>query len=380
MIDQYWKGFERIADTDARTGEAIKSTLYELNGGEIKPLYKLYYIFKPIIPRALQIYLRRLTANFILRGGYESMDDLYCRVLIDFLKANGKPFHFIWFWPNRMEMASLVTHDIETLSGFRSVLQLADIDDRYHIKSSFKFVPEGYTIDHGIINELKSRNFEIAIHGLNHDGRLFVSSKVFREKMLKIENYAQQWKTFGFRSPSLLRNYNLMKNFKFNWDSSFPDWDPYGPQPGGCRTVFPYFISKHTVELPVTIMQDHTLFEILNRKNISIWYNKFQYIKSLHGLANIIVHPDYIFKAKRIKYYHEYLEFLCNESRVWQTYPNEVSEWWRCRDRASIEKNRDGSLHIKGNGMGNATIATANVDPDSEKLHYVQNEKARILI
>ncbi len=369
MINRYWKGLDRITGADHDAPHNIESIVFELNNAGINPLYKLYYIIKPMIPRALQIYIRRLTANFILRDGYESIEEVYQRILIEHIEKNQKQFPFVWFWPRRMEMASLVTHDIETLSGFRRVLQLADIDDRHHIKSSFKFVPEGYHIDYGVIRELKNRGFEIAIHGLNHDGRLFVSKKVFQAKLAKIEEYAQLWKTEGFRSPSLLRYYPLMKNFNFNWDSSFPDWDPYGPQPGGCRTVFPFFISRRTVELPVTMMQDHTLFEILRKKNISIWRNKFKYIRSRNGLANIIIHPDYIFKANRIEYYCEYLDFINTEPRVWQVCPNEVSNWWRDRDQSSINKHTDSSLSIVGSGTTEATIATAS--SDNGKLLYL---------
>jgi len=369
MINRYWKGRIMLPIERDRMSNDIESILYELDNHEIKPLYKLYYLIKPMIPRPLQIYLRRISAGFIIYKGYECVERIYHEAVLKNTEEDAEPFNFIWFWPNRMTMASLITHDVETTSGFRKVLQLADIDASYQVKSSFKFVPEGYRIDFGVINELKRRGFEIAIHGLNHDGQLFISKKSFRQKLNKIEEYAKQWQTQGFRSPSLLRNHKLMKNFTFNWDSSFPDWDPYGPQPGGCRTVFPFFISNHTVELPVTIMQDHTLFEILNKKDIAIWKQKYNYIKSLSGLANIIIHPDYIFNSNRIKYYRDYLEFISRDCCVWQTYPSDLANWWRERDRLFINKKTDSSLYIEGPSSSKATIAKTITKKG--KLHFI---------
>jgi peptidoglycan/xylan/chitin deacetylase (PgdA/CDA1 family) len=369
MINRFWKGYASIPYHGHDALHDIEAIVYELNNRDINSLYKLFYIIKPMIPRYLQIYLRRVFANFVIERGYENIEMLFHRALLECTDIDTKPFPFIWFWPGRKSVASIVTHDIETISGFQRVLDLADIDSQYHIKSSFKFVPEGYAIDQGVIRELKRRGFEIALHGLNHDGRLFVSKKVFSQKLMKIEDYAKQWQTEGFRSPSLLRDYPLMKTFKFNWDSSYPDWDPFGPQPGGCRTVFPYFISDYTVELPVTLMQDHTLFEILNKKEISIWRDKFKYIRSLSGLANIIIHPDYIFKHNRIDYYRQYLEFVNGESNVWQAYPYEVANWWRERDRSVINKKTDGSLYIEGPSSSKATIAKAITKKG--KLHFI---------
>ncbi len=368
MINRFWKGFVNIPCQKRNESHDIKSIIYELNNREINSFYKMYYILKPMIPRYLQICLRRISANFIIEQGYESIEKLYHQALLECAEQAAEPFPFIWFWPNRKAMASIVTHDIESSAGFHRVLDLADIDSKYHIKSSFKFVPEGYTVDPGIMRELKRRGFEIALHGLNHDGRLFVSKKVFHQKLQKIKDYAKQWQTEGFRSPSLLRNYQLMKNFTFNWDSSFPDWDLYGPQPGGCRTIFPFFISRHTVELPVTMMQDHTLFEILKKKDITIWKEKFNYIKSLSGLANIIVHPDYIFKNNRIKYYEGYLDFIVHDETVWQTCPNEVANWWRARDRSSIKKRADGSFYVDGADPYLTSVARAVVD--GGKLYF----------
>jgi hypothetical protein len=41
----------------------------------------------------------------------------------------------------------------------------------------------------------------------------------------------------------------------FDYDSSYPDTDPYEPPPGGCCTWLPYF-NEELIELPITLAQD----------------------------------------------------------------------------------------------------------------------------
>jgi hypothetical protein len=88
-----------------------------------------------------------------------------------------------------------------------------------------------------------------------------------------------------------MRNVEWVPELKFEYDSSFPDTDPYEPQPGGCCSIWPYFISN-LLELPMTMPQDHTLFEILQHKDISVWKIKADWIEAKGGMVLINVHPD----------------------------------------------------------------------------------------
>lgn len=359
MINRFWKTNEEFRNLDFKKVTKIEDILFEKyieNNGSSK---RLYYSLKPLIPKFMQIYIRRLKARNIVDNGYESVESIYRQILTDEMKKLLKTFNFIWFWPEGYKMASVITHDVESAEGFKNVLKLAEIDEEFGVRSSFEFVPERYRIDYGILEELRNRGFEIAIHGLIHDGKLFNSEKGFRNRLSKIERYAEKWKAKGFRSPSLLRNSFWMKNLDFGWDSSFPDWDLYGPQPGGCRTVFPFFISKKTVELPVTIMQDHTLFEILKQTDIKIWKKKIDDIHSSNGLANLIVHPDYIFGDNRLKYYFEYLEWVKSKEKIWYSLPQDVATWWRRRDESEIRLDSNGKPYIEGSAVSDGLIAYA---------------------
>lgn len=348
MINRFWKGNRHLRNTNIVNGNEISNIVFERTKKTGSISKKVFYMLKPLIPRFLQIYMRQLRTRNITKNDYEGVELMYRKILEAEIGKWDEPFYYIWFWPDGYKTASAVTHDVETEDGLKNVLRLADIDERYHVKASFEFVPERYKIDTGMVEELKSRGFEIAIHGLKHDGKLFSSKKIFSARLATIKKYATQWHVTGFRSPSLLRNTVLMENLDFGWDSSFPDWDPYGPQPGGCRTIFPFFISEKTVELPVTLMQDHTLFEILNKKDILLWKDKFDYIDSHNGLANIIVHPDYIFEGNRLRLYCEYIEYVESKNNVWWALPCEIAEWWKQRDVSSIQWDTEQRPYIHG--------------------------------
>jgi hypothetical protein len=73
------------------------------------------------------------------------------------------------------------------------------------------------------------------------------------------------------------------------------------PQKGGCCTVFPYFIGD-VLELPVTTTQDYTLWHILGERSTDLWKAQMDVILQKNGLANFIVHPDYILEPDRARY------------------------------------------------------------------------------
>ena len=216
-------------------------------------------------------------------------------------------------------------------------------------------MPERYSVDAEFLNRLVNGGFEVGIHGFKHDGKLFNLKKIFDERMKKIEKYVREWGAVGFRSPATHRNPDWMMNIPFEYDSSFPDTDPYEPQPGGCLSIFPFFMGN-VVELPITLAQDHTLFQILGHKDISIWKQKIDWIEKMNGMALVIVHPDYIGsngggrKQGRysIKYYEELLRYVRKKDHYWHALPREVAEWWRRRDASEIRLDGNGEPYIEG--------------------------------
>ena len=50
----------------------------------------------------------------------------------------------------------------------------------------------------------------------------------------------------------------------------------------------------------MTMPQDHTLFEILGHKDISMWITKADWVAENGGMILINVHPDYMDTDERI--------------------------------------------------------------------------------
>ena len=281
----------------------------------ISLVIRLFYLVKPLTPRTLQIYFRRIRAKKIFRN--------IGRKRINNLVKSASP---LVKWPNDRKAAVLLTHDVETSDGQNSILDLVKIENEFGMFSCWNFVCKRYTPDIALINRLQETGHEIGIHGVFHDGKLFSSRSIFIERLPAMEFAAKEWQAKGFRSPSLLYDVDLLKALPFSWDSSIPAWDPFQPQPGGCGQYFPYKLTEDCVELPVTMWQDFTLFEELQVKNIDIWKDQIDDIYELGGLINIIVHPDYM-NNDRLNLYRELLIYLQSKGNVWFALPNEVVKW-----------------------------------------------------
>ena len=99
-----------------------------------------------------------------------------------------------------------------------------------------------------------------------------------------MREYAKKWRAVGFRSPATHRVWEWMPLLGFDYDSSFPDTDPYEPQPGGCCTWLPYF-NEELVELPITLVQDYTLFTILRHEDERLWLGRAHFLREHGGMA-----------------------------------------------------------------------------------------------
>jgi hypothetical protein len=132
----------------------------------------------------------------------------------------------------------------------------------------------------------------------------------------------------------------------FDYDSSFPDTDPYEPMPGGCCSWLPFFIDE-LVELPITLPQDHTLFVILRQRDETMWVQKAELLRGRGGMALLDTHPDYLLDASVLRAYGAFLERHAGDPTAWRALPREVSAWWRRRAASRLEQ-RNGAWEIIG--------------------------------
>ena len=325
----------------------------------------LYYALKPLVPRSVQLALRRAYAR--RQRGREfpawpiepilvrHQQEQFRRQLA--ASADGRA-PFVGFWPNGRRFCFVLTHDVEGPAGVDNVRRVLEVERRHGLVSSWNFVPEDYSVDPALFDELRASGCEIGVHGVTHDGKLFQDRARFTAALPKIERYLAEWGAVGFRSPATRRNAEWMADLPVLYDSSFPDTDPYEPQPGGCCSIFPFFFGE-VVELPITLVQDHTLFEILGGRSIDCWAEKSEWIAAHHGLVNVIVHPDYMLDSERLGLYDELLGFLAARPGAWHALPRDVARWWRRRAGLTVATVPGASPEVVGQGKGDATITYA---------------------
>lgn len=335
-------------------------------------MYIIYYTLKPFIPRRLQLWMRRIWVRRKLRRS-RSIWPIDERAAISCESRQA--------WPDGKRFALVLMHDVDTAKGQEMCLELAKIDEEMGFRSSFNFVPERYHVSAEIRRILVRKGFEVAVHGLKHDGKLFLSRKRFQEQAPRINHYLKAWGSVGFVSPSMHRNLDWVHDLQIEYDASTFDTDPFEPQPDGARTILPFFVppnfsnssnpfntsnpinssnpsnssnpgnhgtSAGFVELPYTLPQDFTLFVLMKEKDNTIWKRKLDWIVRQGGMALLITHPDYMrFNGKKRAFYEYpaeyYKDFLCYikktyEGQYWNPLPQEMARFWR--EKAAKQKSR----------------------------------------
>jgi len=237
-------------------------------------------------------------------------------------------------WPQKKRIALVLTHDVEGKAGQEYVRAIADLEESLGFRSSFQFVPEAYKVDLDLIQELRERGFEVGVHGLKHDGKLFISPLKFQKRAALINGYLEKWNAVGFRSPLTHRHPEWMQKLKIDYDLSFFDTDPFEPIPGGCMSIWPFFIG-HFVELPYTLVQDCSLTLIMKDTTPRYWMEKIDFIREYWGMVLVNSHPDYLADCSCFGMYEEFLNNLKEYNDYWHALPREVADWWKDRSVGS---------------------------------------------
>lgn len=336
--------------------------------GSTSILAYLYYSVRPLLPVSARKHLQRLFLKDWDKVPFPhwpvdfSVDNLFEELMLLSLRASrAQHIPIIWFWPEGKSGCAIMTHDVESEVGRDFCSTLMDINDSRGIKASFQIIPEErYAVSHEFLSSIRQRGFEVAVHDLNHDGHLYRNYDDFLRRVEKINTYVQQYEADGFRAGVLYRRQLWYDALKCAYDMSVPNVAHLDPQRGGCCTVMPYFLGD-ILELPVTTIQDYSLFNILNDYSIELWKQQTASILQKHGLMSFIVHPDYIMGSREKRVYIlllDYLAQLRQEQAVWIATPGEVNKWWRQRSEMRLVE-CDGGWRIEGEGKERARIAYA---------------------
>jgi len=304
---------------------------------------RLYYALKPLIPRRLQIALRR-TVIQRQRKAYSSIWPIYPNSATPPPNWTG--------WPQNKKFAVLLTHDVELARGQSRCEALMKLEQECGFVSSFNFVPERYPDSPKTRNMLTEAGFEVGVHGLNHDGKLYKSREEFTRRAKLINGYIKEWDVVGFRSPAMHHNLDWQRDLNITYDSSTFDTDPFEPQPDAAHTIFPFIVEADGnrsgyVEIPYTLPQDFTLFVLLEEQGIDIWKRKVDWIAEQGGMVLVNVHPDYMHFGKGkpklgefpAHFYKELLLYIRDtyKDEYWHVLPRDLASYWQ-REHASVQQ------------------------------------------
>jgi glycosyltransferase involved in cell wall biosynthesis len=296
---------------------------------------RLYYSLRPVIPRRLQLRARQWRARY-QRQKADSWP-------VSKSAGNAPPG---WpGWPGGKRFAIVLTHDVEREAGVARCNKLADAEERRGLRSAFGFVPLRYDNPQVLRESLRCRGFEIMVHDLRHNGKLFRDPKTFDEEGAAVSEFLRQWQARGFSAGSMHHNLPWISRMDIEYSVSTYDVDPFEPQACGSNRIFPYWVqapgseTHGYVEMPYTLPQDFTLFVLLKERTDAIWRHKLDWIAEKGGMALIKTHPDYmIFPDEPPRadgypahLYTDLLDYVTERygSEAWFAQPSEVARYWR---------------------------------------------------
>ena len=245
--------------------------------------------------------------------------------------------------------------------------QLMRLDEGFLVKSAFQVVPEAPWSSNGdtrqLVAQLQGRGFEVNVHDLSHDGRLFRDRELFLRRAAQINKWGREFGSRGFRSGAMYRRQDWFAALEFSYDMSIPNIAHLEPQRGGCCTVMPFFIG-HVLELPLTTAQDYTVFHVLGDYSTRLWEEQIDRILEQNGLISFIAHPDYLLEPRAREVYTDLLRLLARlraERNVWIALPSEIDAWWRNRREMTLVPDGE-SWRIEGPDSQRARIAYARLE------------------
>ena len=355
-------------------------------------LVRTYYQVKPFVPHGMRLAFRRWRAERRHRAFAHEWP-------INPLAA-AKPARWKG-WPDGKKFALALTHDVERQHGLDQSRAIADLEMSRGFRSVFNFIPEGdYRVTREFRQYLLQNGFEVGVHDLKHDGKLYWSREGFARQADRINEYLREWNAVGFRSGFMHHNLEWLHDLEVLYDSSTFDTDPFEPQPDGVHTIFPFWVPappfhprarlarsaprSHSgpvgyIELPYTLAQDFTLFLLLQEKNIDIWKRKLDWIAEHGGMAMIDIHPDYVDISGRgqpglsypVRLYSEFLDYVQQSyaGQFWLALPREIAAYAKQQlaPAAPVESEPNLKLETASPNPApfNSQLSTLNSHPES---------------
>ncbi len=290
---------------------------------------QVYYMLKPFMPRRLQLLLRRQRLQLQRRRHAHHWP-------IDADAAHQVPSGWRG-WPEARQFAVVLTHDVESAKGQAKCRQLMALEQDLGFYSSFNFVPERYDVSAELRSHMAACGFEVGVHGLNHDGKLYGNWERFQQRAVRINQYLKDWGAVGFRSPAMHHNLAWLHELNIQYDADFCH----------LRTAHgghaPFWVkapnaSSGYLELPYTLPQDFTLFVLMEETDIAIWRQKVDWIAANGGMVLVNTHPDYMWftdseqepETYPARFYADLLRYIKQRyaDQYWHVLPRDLTRAW----------------------------------------------------
>ncbi len=296
-------------------------------------LHDVYYLLKPAIPRRIRAAGRRVVS----RRRRRRFDHCWP---ID--EAAGRPPDSWPGWPDGKKFAFVLTHDVEGRRGLDRCRQLAQMEMNLGFRSSFNFVPEGeYTTPPSLRTFLNEAGFEVGVHDLHHDGKLYRSRKAFERHAERINHYlndvgrcrlslglhAPQSRLAG-APPRAVRRVDVRhRSVRAAARRHADNLSVLGSERSGHRT---------TSSCPTRCRRTRRCFSFWANPTIDLWKKKLDWISSRGGMALVNVHPDYLSFDRpaatseyRAGLYEQFLTHVMGRygREAWFALPHEVATY-----------------------------------------------------
>ena len=319
---------------------------------------------KPLLPRRLQIAMRRLYAKRQARtefpAGRSSRSSSTAGVpscARRWTRARGEPMPVIANWPEGRRFAAILTHDVEGPAGIANMPRVLEIERRHGFVSSGTSSPRATRSRTACFDHSAPRAARSGCTAIKHDCKLFASRARFEAELPEIHRYLAEWDAVGFRSPATHRNADWMPELGALYDSSFPDTDPFEPQAGGCCSILPYFLGRPGRAADHAGPGPHAVGDPAPGHD-----RPLDAQERLDHRQRRADQPDH---APRLPRHAGTAPHVRGIPRVpgrptegWHTLPREVAAWWHTRSGLRCIED-GGGAHIEGEGAERATIAWA---------------------
>jgi peptidoglycan/xylan/chitin deacetylase (PgdA/CDA1 family) len=287
---------------------------------------KLYYHVRRYIPVKVRRWLQAIPRANVTKEWYISD-----RLLVEYERCIGE-IEWLSFrnsmWPSGKRSPLVLTHDVDSAEGFAFIPKVLEVEERYNLHSSWFIVPYLYSIDEEMISVLRDRGNEIAIHGYNHDGKLYLSRRIFDRRKSHINAAIRRYDSRGFRGAMMHRNLEWLQELDIEYDASCFDVDPFQPMPGGTHSIWPFAVGKF-IELPCTLPQDHVVWIQLREKSNRIWEDKAKWLLKNRGMMLLLTHPDYLVQGDNLRRYEAFLQYVLQYEGVWPMLARELALYCR---------------------------------------------------